>query len=110
VRWCGGHRLGQIMRGWADYSIMRPASAPSIACRISCGWRVIRWLRALRRWTWKDIRRRFTTPTGRWRPIEADGIELFNLASVPVTRYRYRGNTIPQPLDLPNQRLTAASS
>ena len=39
----------------------------------------------------------FTTPTGRWQPITADGIELFNLAAVPVTRYRYRGNKIPTP-------------
>ena len=39
------------------------------------------------------------TPTGRWQPISADGIELFNPETVPVTRYRYRGNTDPQPLD-----------
>ena len=62
-------------------------------------WRVIKWLRALHRWRWKDIRRRFTTPTGQWKPITADGIELFNLASVPITRYRYRyrGDRIPNP-------------
>lgn len=36
-------------------------------------------------------------PHGRWKPITADGIALFNPASVPVTRYRYRGNTIPNP-------------
>ena len=64
-------------------------------------WRVIRWLRALHRWTWKDVRRAFTTPNGRWRPITVDGIELFNLTSVPVTRYRYRANTIPNPWTLP---------
>jgi RNA-directed DNA polymerase len=34
---------------------------------------------------------------GRWTRPSADGIELFNLASVPITRYRYRGNTIPNP-------------
>ncbi len=27
----------------------------------------------------------------------ADGIELFKMANVSVTRYRYRGNTIPNP-------------
>ena len=37
----------------------------------------------------------FTTPDGRWKPITADGIELFNMATVPVTRYRYRGSKIP---------------
>ena len=56
-----------------------------------------RWLRTLHRWKWKDVRRRFTTPGGRRRPITVDGIELFNLETVPVTRYRYRGNTIPNP-------------
>ncbi|MPZ63969.1 MAG: hypothetical protein GEU83_00070 [Pseudonocardiaceae bacterium] len=48
-------------------------------------------------------------PAGRWKPITADGIDLFNLASVPVTRYRYRGNTIPNPWALHNQRPTAAT-
>ncbi len=63
-------------------------------------WRVIRWLRALHRWRWKDVRRAFTTPDGRWKPITAGGIELFRLETVPVTRYRYRGNTIPNPWTL----------
>ena len=60
-------------------------------------WRVIRRLRTLHRWSWKDVRRAFTTPQGQWKPITADGIELFNLEAVPVTRYRYRGSTIPSP-------------
>ena len=54
-------------------------------------------LRTLHRWKWYDIRRAFTTPQGRWKPITADGIELFDLQTVPVTRYRYRGSTIPSP-------------
>jgi hypothetical protein len=56
-------------------------------------WRVIRWLRTLHRWKWKDVRQAYTTPEGRWKPVTADGIELFNLETVPVTRYRYRGST-----------------
>ena len=36
-------------------------------------------------------------PTGRWLPIAADGVEVFNPAAVTVTRYRYRGNRIPNP-------------
>jgi RNA-directed DNA polymerase len=31
-----------------------------------------------------------------------DGVGLFNTASVPVTRYRYRGVKIPNPWILPN--------
>ena len=51
--------------------------------------------------TWKDVRRRHTDHTGRWRRLTADGIELFNIASVPVTRYRYRGDKIPNPWPWP---------
>jgi len=93
-------RLNQIMRGWANY--FRHAACKSTLSRLShFVWgRVIRWLRRLHHWRWKDIRRRFTSPDGRWKPITADGIVLFNLAAVPVTRYRYRGNTIPNPWTL----------
>jgi RNA-directed DNA polymerase len=59
--------------------------------------RVVHWWKKLHRWRWKDIRRHLTDHTGRWRRPSADGIELFNLAKVPITRYRYRGNTIPNP-------------
>jgi RNA-directed DNA polymerase len=90
-------RLNQIMRGWANYF-------KHAVCKHTLGnlanfawWRVIRWLRTLHRWRWKDVRRAFTTPDGRWKPVTADGIELLNLNAVPVTRYRYRGNTIPSP-------------
>lgn len=34
---------------------------------------------------------------GSWKPISVDGVELFDMAAVPVTRYRYRGNKIPNP-------------
>jgi RNA-directed DNA polymerase len=90
-------RLNQVMRGWANYF-------KHAVCKHTLGnlahfawWRVIRWLKTLHRWRWKDVRRAFTTPQGRWRPITADGIELLDLQTVPVTRYRYRGSTIPSP-------------
>ena len=63
---------------------------------------MFRWLMKLHRWRWKDIRRKFTLPNGRWLPLSADGIELFNIASVRVTRYRYRGTRIPNPWIKPN--------
>jgi RNA-directed DNA polymerase len=90
-------RLNQIMRGWTNY--FRHAACKRTLSRLFhfVWWRVIRWLRALHRWRWKDVRRRFTTPEGRWKPIAAGGIEMFNPASTPITRYRYRGNTIPNP-------------
>lgn len=93
-------RLNQIMRGWANY--FKHAACKTTLSRLShfVWWRVIRWLRALHRWRWKDVRRAFTTPDGRWKPITAGGKELFRMETVPVTRYRYRGNTIPSPWTL----------
>ncbi|MER5687878.1 group II intron reverse transcriptase/maturase [Streptomyces sp. NPDC002205] len=90
-------RLTQIMRGWANY--FKHAVAKHVFDRLDAfvWWRLIRMLRARHHWSWGDVRRRFTTPTGRWRPIAADGIELFRIASVTVSRYRYRASTIPNP-------------
>jgi RNA-directed DNA polymerase len=102
-------RLNQIMRGWANYF-------KHAVCKHTLGnlanfvwWRVARWLRTLHRWKWKDLRRRLTTPNGRWKPIAAGGTELFNPETVAVTRYRWRANTIPNPWTLPDPPLTAAT-
>jgi len=102
-------RLNQIMRGWANYFKHAVAKHTFHALAHFVWWRVVRWLRTLHRWKWKDVRRRFTTPDGRWKPITVDGIELFNLETVPVTRYRYRGNTIPNPWTLRNHATTAGT-
>ncbi len=90
-------RLTQIMRGWANY--FKHAVAKHVFTKLDAfvWWRLIRMLRERHHWSWGDVRRRFTTPTGRWLPIAADGIELFRIASVTVSRYRYRASTIPTP-------------
>jgi RNA-directed DNA polymerase len=59
--------------------------------------RVIRMLSKRHHWKWKDVRRQYTTPQGRWLPISAGTIELRRIAAIPVTRYRYRGSNIPGP-------------
>ena len=102
-------RLNQIMRGWANY--FKHAACKRTLSSLShfVWWRVVGWLRRLHRWRWKDVRSRFTTPDGHWRPITADGIALFSLATVPVTRYRYRGNTIPTPWTLHNHAPTTGT-
>lgn len=102
-------RLNQIIRGWANYFKHAVAKHTLHALAHFVWWRVVRWLRTLHRWKWKDVRRRFTTPDGRWKPITVDGTELFNLETVPVTRYRYRGNTIPNPWTLRNHATTAGT-
>jgi RNA-directed DNA polymerase len=90
-------RLNQAMHGWANY--FRHAVAKNTFGMLDnfAWWRVIRMLRERHHWRWKDVRRRFTTPSGRWLPITAGEIELRPIAAIPVTRYRYRGSQIPSP-------------
>ncbi|SEG94024.1 RNA-directed DNA polymerase [Thermomonospora echinospora] len=91
-------RLNQIMRGWANYFKHAVAKDRFSALHQFVWWRLIRMLQLQHRWNWKDVRRHLTTPTGRWLPITAtDGTELFNIAKVTVTRYRWRSNKIPNP-------------
>jgi RNA-directed DNA polymerase len=95
-------RLNQLMRGWASY-FRHAVAKHTFKVLENFAWRrVIRMLMARHHWTWTDVRRRLVTPTGRWRRPSADGIELFNIATVSVRRYRYRGNTIPSPWALPH--------
>jgi Group II intron, maturase-specific domain len=95
-------RLNQIMRGWANY-FKHAVCKHTLNAIDNFMWhrftwhRVIRWWMRLHRWQWKEVRRRLIGPNGRWRRPAADGIELFNIASVPVTRYRYRGSKILTP-------------
>jgi RNA-directed DNA polymerase len=90
-------RLNQVMHGWANY--FRHAVAKNTFAMLDnfAWWRVIRMLRERHRWRWKDVRRHFTTPQGRWLPITAGEIEMRRIAAIPVTRYRYRGTKISNP-------------
>jgi RNA-directed DNA polymerase len=90
-------RINQILRGWTNYFRHAVCKHTLNRLRHFVEWRLIRWLRKRHRWRWGQFRRRFTTPNGRWLPIAAEGVALFNPAAVTVTRYRYRGGTIPNP-------------
>ena len=87
-------RINQIQRGWANY--FRHAVAKHTFDRLHAfvWWRIVTMVMHRHRMTWTALRRRFKGPQG-WRPIAVDGIELFPISSVPVTRYRWRGTTIP---------------
>jgi RNA-directed DNA polymerase len=87
-------RINQIQRGWANY--FRHAVAKHTFDRLHAfvWWRIVTMVMHRHRMTWTALRRRFKGPNG-WRPIAVDGIELFPISSVPVTRYRWRGTTIP---------------
>jgi len=87
-------RINQIQRGWANY--FRHAVAKHTFDRLYAfvWWRIVTMVMHRHRMTWTALRRRFKGPQG-WRPIVIDGIELFPISSVPVTRYRWRATTIP---------------
>jgi RNA-directed DNA polymerase len=93
-------RLNQIMRGWANYFKHAVCKHTLQTLADFAWWRIVRWMQKLHRWKWKEVRQLFTTPDGRWKPLTVDGIPLFILDSVTVTRYRYRGNKIPVPWTL----------
>ena len=86
-----------VLHGWASY--FRHAIAQRVFDMLdNFTWRrVIRMLSERHRWRWKDVRRRFTTPTGQWLPVTAGEIELKRIAAIPIIRYRYRGSKIPSP-------------
>jgi RNA-directed DNA polymerase len=91
-------RLNQIMHGWANYFRHAVAKHTFRMLGAFLWHRVIMWLKTMHRWSWKDVRKWLLGPHGSWLPITADGIELINLARTPaITRYRYRGDTIPSP-------------
>ncbi|MFF5231368.1 group II intron reverse transcriptase/maturase [Dactylosporangium sp. NPDC000521] len=89
--------LNNATHGWANY--FRHAVAKHIFRKLDdiAWWRLVRMLQARHHWNWTDVRRRLTSPAGKWMPITADGISLRKISAIPITRYRYRGNTIPNP-------------
>jgi RNA-directed DNA polymerase len=89
-------RLNRIMLGWAHYFKHAVAKRRFAVLDHFTWWRLIRMLMERHHWGWKDVRRWLTTPSGRWRPISADGIDLARMASITVSRYRYR-SAIPTP-------------
>lgn len=90
-------RINQILRGWANYFKHAVAKHTMARLHTFVWWRLVRWVIHRHRMTWTAIRRWLRGPQGRWKLIELDGITLFHLGKVPITRYRYRGNSIPCP-------------
>jgi RNA-directed DNA polymerase len=97
-------RLNQIMRGWANYFKHAVCKHTMRTLEYFVWRRVVKWWRTLHRWSGTEVRRWLFNPaTGRWNRPVVEGIELFNLAAVPITRCRYRGVAkIPSPWPLHN--------
>jgi RNA-directed DNA polymerase len=89
-------RINQIQRGWANY--FRHAVAKHTFSRLRAFvWnRIVSWVVHRHRMSWKKVRRWLHGPMG-WRTIVLGDVALFDIASVPVTRYRWRGRHIATP-------------
>jgi RNA-directed DNA polymerase len=99
-----GHLLRQlrlVLRGWCNY-FRHGVSSRTFGYLAHFTWtRVVCWLRRKhRKVNWKQLRRRYLSGYRAWWPTDGTE-ELFDPNSVPVTRYRYRGQQIPTPWDEP---------
>lgn len=87
-------RLNPALRGWTTHFRHDVSKATFSYLRAFTWRRVVGWLRKKHpRATWKQLRRRYLPE---WWPTEGEKT-LFDPSSVPVTRYRYRGDRIPSP-------------
>ncbi len=89
---CG--RLAPVLRGWATYFQHGVSKATFDYVRTYTWRRVVVWLRSKHpHASWKELRRRYLAD---WWPCDRDA-RLFDIGKVSVTRYRYRGASIPSP-------------
>ena len=90
-------QLNSVMRGWCNYFRFGSSTATFHYLDTFTWRRVTLWLRKQHPGIdWRTLRRRYLTGEPGWRPAE-DGIALFVPQRVKVTRYRWRGYSIPTP-------------
>ena len=88
------HRLGPVLRGWANYFRHGVSKATFDYVRHFAWRRVICWLRHKHpHASWRWLRRRYLPG---WWPTEGN-TTLFDPSDIAVTRYRWRGHSIPSP-------------
>lgn len=87
--------LNQTLRGWANYFRHGVSKRTFGHIDEHAWWRLVGWIRAkYSRISLKEVRRRFCDYG--WTITHA-GVEFTGASSVAVTRYRYRGRSIPTP-------------
>jgi RNA-directed DNA polymerase len=101
-------QLNLVLRGWCAY-FRHGVSKATFGYLDAYAWhRVTAWLRKRHRGiSWKDLYRRFLTGRPGNRPAE-NGIIMFDATQVEVTRYRWRGHSIPTPWASEAAALTTA--
>jgi len=92
-------RVNSLLRGWCHYFKHGSSSGAFGYLNHYTWWRVARWIRKRHaRLSWQELRRKVFTDGYR---IVADGIELFNPATVATVHDRWRGYHIPTPWSQP---------
>jgi RNA-directed DNA polymerase len=98
-------RVNSLLRGWCHYFKHGSSSGTFGYLNHYTWWRVARWLRKRHaRLSWRELRRKVFTDGYR---IVAEGIELFNPATVTTVHNRWRGYHIPTPWSQPTSSPTA---
>ena len=92
--------INRTLAGWANYHRHGVSKAVFSAIDHHAWGRIMRWLRQKykqgnSRLGMPALRRRFCV-RGTWQ-FTANGVRFTGASAVPVTRYRYRGSTIPTP-------------
>jgi RNA-directed DNA polymerase len=97
-------RVNSLLRGWCHYFKHGCSSATFGYLNHYTWWRVARWIRKRHaRLSWRELQRKVFTDGYR---IVADGIELFNPATVATVHDRWRGYHIPTPWSQPTSSPT----
>jgi len=99
--------VNKVLQGWCNYFKYGVSGRTFSYVSYYIWWRIVNWLRkrhdGLR---WDTLRKR-CYPAGKFR----DGnVELFDPATVSVTRYRYRGARIPTPWTINDTETAAATA
>jgi len=88
--------INRTLAGWASYFRHGVSKTAFSAIDLHAWGRIMRWLRhKYSRLGMPALRRRFCV-RGTWQ-FAANGVRFTGASAVPVTRYRYRGSTIPAP-------------
>ncbi len=89
-----------VLKGWAYYFRHAVAGRRFGFLRYFTWNRIVPWQREQHHWSWARVKRWLQHPNGRWKPITADGVVLFDPTRVRIIPYWYRGSRIPSPYDL----------
>jgi RNA-directed DNA polymerase len=91
--------VNAALRGWTYYFRHALSGRRFSFLRYFTWRRIVAWQREQHRWGWIKVKRWLRRPDGSWRPIQTEGVTLFDPTRVRIERYWYRGTRIPSPYD-----------